>query len=91
MLLSFNDWNKNGFSIKKGSKSQAKDKNGIALFDSSQVKKNTMIEKDEPFDYIANAEFWAKANPNALYWQTVREPNRMISKKAGAILAKNLT
>ncbi len=87
--LTFNQWKKLGYSIKKGEKSKIKDKDGMALFLSSQVSKTLSCNNDS-VDYLSDSEFWAKANPNALYWQMVREPNRHISDETGAILAKKL-
>lgn len=49
-------------------------------------------EMDNNFDYTKDAEFWAKSNPQALYWYMVNNPEKAknVSEKAGAILARNL-
>lgn len=55
-------------------------------------KLNFTKKTDESLDYTKDAEFWAKTNPQALYWYMVKHPEKAknVSEKAGAILAKNL-
>lgn len=77
------------YSVKKGEKSIRRNADGVPLFDYSQVRENYKHEW-EGVDYLADAEFWAKANPQMLYKQSLAQPHRTYSEKAGAILARNL-
>jgi len=86
----FKEWKSLNFSVKKGEKSRCKNKDGIPLFSYDQVKENYRHEW-EGVDYLADAEFWAKANPQMLYKQSLAQPHRIYSEKAGAILARNLS
>jgi hypothetical protein len=85
----FKEWKYINYSVKKGEKSKQRNKDGEPLFRYDQVRENHKNEWNG-VDYLADAEFWAKANPNMLYKQSIMEPHRIYSEKAGAILAKNL-
>ncbi|MBV6513867.1 MAG: hypothetical protein FMNOHCHN_03423 [Ignavibacteriaceae bacterium] len=89
-MKTFEEWRRLNFSIIKGEKSQARNKNGEPLFSDSQVRENWKKPEWEGHDYLADAEFWAKANPHMLYKQSIAQPHRKYSHKAGAILAYNL-
>ena len=78
----FEGWSRLGFSIIKHSRSTRRNDDGIPLFHNSQVRRNHVSEPDNGVDYLADAEFWAKANPQALYRQSLREPHRIYSEKA---------
>jgi hypothetical protein len=86
----FQEWKSLNFSVRRGEKSCRRNKDGIPLFDHDQVKENYKHEW-EGIDYLADAEFWAKVNPQMLYKQSLAQPHRTYSEKAGAILAKNLS
>lgn len=89
-MKTFEEWSKLNYSIIKGEKSCARNKNGEPLFSSSQVRENWKKPEWEGHDYLADAEFWAKANPQMLYKQSLAQPHRKYSAKAGAILAHHL-
>ena len=89
-LRTFQEWKSLNYSVKKGEKSIQRNTDGVPLFDYSQVRENYKHEW-EGVDYLADAEFWAKANPQMLYRQSLAQPHRTYSEKAGAILARNLT
>ena len=89
-MKTFEEWRRLNFSIIKGEKSRAKNQNGEALFSQSQVRENWKKPEWEGVDYLADAEFWAKANPQMLYKQILAQPYREYSRKAGAILTANL-
>ncbi len=86
----FEEWRSLNYSVKKGEKSRHKNKDGIPLFNHDQVRENYKHEW-QGIDYLADAEFWAKANPQMLYKQILAQPQRTYSEKAGAILARNLS
>ncbi len=89
-MKTFKEWSKLNYSIIKGEKSCARNKNGEPLFSSSQVRENWKKPEWEGHDYLADAEFWEKANPQMLYKQSLAQPHRKYSDKAGAILTHHL-
>lgn len=89
-LRTFQEWKSLNYSVKKGEKSMQRNADGVPLFNYNQVTENYKHEW-EGVDYLADAEFWAKANPQMLYKQSLAQPHRTYSEKAGAILARNLT
>jgi hypothetical protein len=94
----FNEWSSLDFLIIKGSKSCKKNVDGVSLFSNEQVRKKiTKSEKinfldTNELDYSEDAEFWANANPNALYKYLLKYPEKSykLSDIASARLAKNI-
>ena len=89
-LRTFQEWKSLNFSIIKGQKSCTKNKKGEPLFSCDQVRENYKKPEWEGVDYLADAEFWARANPQMLYKQMIAQPHRALTEKAGAILANNI-
>jgi hypothetical protein len=91
MFKTFQQWQAENYSIKKGEKSCHRNDKGEPLFHSSQVRENLVLnQSDHKLDYSQDAEFWAKAAPQRLYNYLLDHPAKTISSKAGAILARNL-